>query len=320
MKNGQNRIEVQGTINTTDLANMMNLYTSSFTNSFNEGFIRMLEFQLGRNNFKEVEKPKIIPKKSSKIKPIKSVEINNEGFEKLKNQTLREKLQKCDSVKLNANKHLTIKELGFNSIYELDKRSDKMWKDYFSKNGVYLNEDVTSSKLSTRILFDKSIKDYLKSKGSEPQNGSESISFWSSEKIKRKNIKGGRFGKVKGFNFYIQPNEKLKPCERRKLLRLSEDYISNLIDKKTKGGSSIDKLLIKINHLDSKNTDLELLEEWNLIYDLYGCQIPQLKDSWERDNGLHKMQLIKSDLEFKSIPKPKVLEWINKVPTVNGLG
>jgi hypothetical protein len=137
----------------------------------------MLEFQLGRNNFKEVEKPKIIPKKSSKIKPIKSVEINNEGFEKLKNQTLREKLQKCDSVKLNANKHLTIKELGFDSIYELDKRSDKMWKDYFSKNGVYLNEDVTTSKLSTRILFDKSIKDYLKSKGSEPQNGSESISF-----------------------------------------------------------------------------------------------------------------------------------------------
>jgi hypothetical protein len=65
---------------------------------------------------------------------------------------------------------------------------------------------------------------------------------------------------------------------------------------------------------------LELLEEWNLIYDLYGCQIPQLKDSWERDNGLHKMQLIKSDLEFKSILKPKVLEWINKVPTVNGLG
>ncbi len=177
MKNGQNRIEVQGTINTTDLANMMNLYTSSFTNSFNEGFIRMLEFQLGRNNFKEVEKPKIIPKKSSKIKPIKSVEINNEGFEKLKNQILREKLQKCDSVKLNANKHLTIKELGFDSIYELDKRSDKMWKDYFSKNCVYLNEDVTTSKLSTRILFDKSIKDYLKSKGSEPQNGSEPISF-----------------------------------------------------------------------------------------------------------------------------------------------
>ena len=233
---------------------------------------------------------------------------------------MREKLQKCDSVKLNANKHLTIKELGFDSIYELDKRSDKMWKDYFSKNGVYLNEDVTTSKLSTRILFDKSIKDYLKSKGSEPQNGSEPISFWISEKIKRKNIKGGRFGKVKGFNFYIQPNEKLKPCERRKLLRLSDVYISNLIDSFTNVGVKVEKIQITLNHLDPQNTDLELVEEWNLIYDSYGCQIPQLKDRWERDNGLHKMQMIKSDLEFKSIPKPKVLEWINKVPNVNGLG
>lgn len=177
MKNGQNRIEVQGTISTTDLTNMMNLYTSSFTNSFNEGFIRMLEFQLGRNNFKEVEKPKTLPKKNSKIKPIKSITINNVGFEKLKNETLRGELQKCNSVKLNVNKHLTIKELGFNTIYELDKRSDKMWKDYFSKNSVYLNEDVTSSKLSKRILFDKSIKDYLKSKSSEPKNSSEPITF-----------------------------------------------------------------------------------------------------------------------------------------------
>ena len=32
------------------------------------------------------------------------------------------------------------------------------------------------------------------------------------------------------------------------------------------------------------------------------------------------MKMNKSDIEFNSIPKPKGLEWINKVPTVNGLG
>ena len=101
---------------------------------------------------------------------------------------------------------------------------------------------------------------------------------------------------------------------------LSDEYISNLIDSLNNVGVNVEKILITLNHLDPQNTDLELVEEWNLIYDLYGCQIPQLKERWERDNGILKMKMNKSDVEFNSIPKPKGLEWINKVPTVNGLG
>ena len=49
MNNLINGVAVQGTVNTTDLEKVMNLYTSSFTTSFNEGFIKMLEFQLSKS-------------------------------------------------------------------------------------------------------------------------------------------------------------------------------------------------------------------------------------------------------------------------------
>jgi hypothetical protein len=82
----------------------------------------------------------------------------------------------------------------------------------------------------------------------------------------------------------------------------------------------VEKTLITLNHLDPQHTDLELVEEWNLIYDLYGCQIPQLKERWERENGLYKRVKSNTEEEFKFIPKPKVLELINKVPMISGLG
>lgn len=101
---------------------------------------------------------------------------------------------------------------------------------------------------------------------------------------------------------------------------LSDVYISNLCDSFSNVGVNVEKTLITLNHLDPQQTDLELVEEWNLVYDLYGCQIPQLKERWERENGLYKMVKNNSEEEFKSIPKPKVLELIHKVPIVSRLG
>jgi Fe-S cluster biosynthesis and repair protein YggX len=156
-----NPVSIQGIVNTTDLEKVMNLYTSSFTTSFNEGFIKMLEFQLSKSpqQFPPISKVK----KRGKQKTIRSssLKLFNEGFEKLKNPTLRGELQICQSVKFDKTKHVTVSELGFKTIYDLDKRSNKMWKDYFSKSKVYLNKDVNTSKISQRILFDKSIKKYL---------------------------------------------------------------------------------------------------------------------------------------------------------------
>ena len=106
--------------------------------------------------------------------------INNRrnlGFDKLKNTTLRNELQKCNSINYDVNKHVRIKDLGFKTIYELDKRSNKMWIEYFSKNEVYLDRSINSSKLTQRILFDNTIKDYLTSKDTKSQKGSDSNSF-----------------------------------------------------------------------------------------------------------------------------------------------
>jgi hypothetical protein len=158
---------VQGTVITNDLEKVMNLYTSSFTTSFNEGFLKLLEYHQRSTSIVSSDTKNDEVKSKTKSKGVKSKDGKNLVFDKLKNPTLRNELQKCNSVKYDVSKHIRVKELGFKTIYELDKRSDKMWKEYFSKNEVYLDRNINSSKLSQRILFDKSIRDYLNSKGSK---------------------------------------------------------------------------------------------------------------------------------------------------------
>ena len=161
MNNLINGVAVQGTVKTTDLEKVMNLYTSSFTTSFNEGFIKMLEFQLSKSSQQIPQILNVVKKRKQKTMRSSFQKLFNEGFDKLKNPTLRGELQSCQSVNFDKNKHITVKELGFKTIYDLDKRSNKMWKDYFSKSKVYLNGNVSTSKISQRILFDKSFKKFL---------------------------------------------------------------------------------------------------------------------------------------------------------------
>jgi hypothetical protein len=157
---------VQGTVITNDLEKVMNLYTSSFTTSFTEGFLKLLEYHQRSTSIVSSDTKINEVKSKTKSEGVKIKDGKNLGFDKLKNPTLRNELQKCNSVKYDVSKHIRVKELGFKTIYELDKRSDKMWKEYFSKNEVYLDRKINSSKLSQRILFDKSIRDYFNSKGS----------------------------------------------------------------------------------------------------------------------------------------------------------
>ena len=104
--------------------------------------------------------------------------------------------------------------------------------------------------------------------------------------IECKVVIGGKYGKIKGFNFYFQENERLKPFQRRKLLKLSDVYISNLIDEETRSGRIIEMMDKSLHQLDNSQTDEELQEHWNLIYDKYGMRIPQLERRWYRDNGI----------------------------------
>lgn len=159
MKNTMNNVNIQGMGNIQDLKEIMNVYTSSFT----EGFIQMLEnYNTPLQEFHEVEntiKPKVVNKPKSKPK------TKNKGFDKLKNTVLKKQLQNCNSVRYDSKKHIKVKDLNYKSIYELDKRSYKLWEKYFEKNQVYLNGDVTTSKLSPKILFDKSKSNLLSKKG-----------------------------------------------------------------------------------------------------------------------------------------------------------
>ncbi len=153
MRNLNKGVDIQGMGNTIDLKTVMNLYTSSFT----DGFMKVLEnYNTPLQEFvveeKEVKTPTVQKPKS---KP------KNKGFEKLKNQLLREKLQNGKRVKFNPKTQVRVKDLGYKSIYEIDSLSKKKWNEYFLKGKVYLDKDVTTSRISQKILFDKSIKEFF---------------------------------------------------------------------------------------------------------------------------------------------------------------
>ena len=87
--------------------------------------------------------------------------------------------------------------------------------------------------------------------------------------------------KFLGFDFYIQCNEKLSRKNRETLLTKSESYLGSIfhsipmsLDEKINKGIS--------NGLDGSLTDLELLDEWNSMYERYGYLIPDFKDKWEK--------------------------------------
>jgi len=153
MTNLNNGVDIQGMGNTIDLQTVINLYTSSFT----EGFMKVLEnYNTPLQEFVEV-KNEVKPIKKPTSKP----KSKNKGFEKLKNQLLREKLEKCNGVKFDSNTHIRVKDLRYKSIYDLDSLSKKKWNEYFEKGKVYIDKDVTSTKISQRILFDKSITEFF---------------------------------------------------------------------------------------------------------------------------------------------------------------
>ena len=153
MTNLTNSMNVQGMRNTIDLKTVMNLYTSSFT----EGFIKVMEnYNTPSQDFVDIKNEVKI------VKPQKpESKSKNKGFEKLKNTLLRENLANGESVKFNPKTQIKVKDLKYKSIYNLDSLSKNKWNKYFSKGKVYIDKDVTSSKISERILFDKSIAKFF---------------------------------------------------------------------------------------------------------------------------------------------------------------
>lgn len=88
--------------------------------------------------------------------------------------------------------------------------------------------------------------------------------------------------KFKGFNFYIQCNEKLSQRNRERILMESEVHLNEVtsslphpIDEQIRMGV--------ISELDSNLTDYELLGGWNKMYDEYGYLMSEFSEQWEKE-------------------------------------
>jgi hypothetical protein len=154
----------------------------------------------------------------------------------------------------------------------------------------------------------------------------KSVQMKPKYQIKRNNGTPSR-RKFLGFDFYIQCNEKLSRKNRETLLTKSENYLSSIyhllpisLEEKINRGIS--------NELDCGLTDLELLDEWNSMYERYGYLIPELKEKWEKrylkevqpSNKIPKQDKFESkinELEFR-IRQLEIL--LNKKRYVENMG
>lgn len=88
--------------------------------------------------------------------------------------------------------------------------------------------------------------------------------------------------KFKGFNFYIQCNEKLKQSNRERLLKESEVYLNEVTSSLPQPIEEQIRMGV-VSELDSTLTDYELLEQWNKMYDEYGYLMSEFSEKWEKE-------------------------------------
>jgi hypothetical protein len=106
--------------------------------------------------------------------------------------------------------------------------------------------------------------------------------------------------KFRGFNFYIQCNEKLSQNNRKTLLRTSTIHLSEIESKlMVKEERTLTKLVF---HLDSNLSDWELLDQWNMMYDNFGYLMSGFKKKWE-DKRIKEFgnQNFKPSIEFEEL-------------------
>ena len=108
--------------------------------------------------------------------------------------------------------------------------------------------------------------------------------------------------KFKGYNYYIQCNEKLSKNNRKTLLRTSTIHLGEVesqlrLDERRR----LKKLVFE---LDSNLSDWELLDQWNLMYENFGYMMSKFKKKWE-DERIKEFgkQTFKPSIEFEELIK-----------------
>lgn len=211
----------------------------------------------------------------------------NKGFEKLKSPTLKQKLEGCSKVLYNKRTHFTARELGFNKLHQLSNKGEKRWKEYFNNNGkVYLKLRSVKESMCDRIIFQKSIKKYI---------GQDIPLPVKLKEVKREYVKGGKGGKVLGFNFYIQRNGKLLKKEREILLRKGDSYIEDVQGYLPNS--------IRLTNLDKTLTDDEIVGCWNDFYTEYGRMVPEFTEQFDRNLAREYEREVK---KYKNVEKKEI--------------
>jgi hypothetical protein len=90
--------------------------------------------------------------------------------------------------------------------------------------------------------------------------------------------------KFKGFNYYIQSNEKLSKSNRKRLLKESETHLNEVIGRLGLSGECLISSDIP-SELDPNHSDYELLEIWNKVYDDFGYLMSKFQYQWEKEHS-----------------------------------
>ena len=85
--------------------------------------------------------------------------------------------------------------------------------------------------------------------------------------------KSGKWGKLKGFEYYLRSENKIRPNQREDFLIKSEGYIGIINEIST----------TQYPYMDSSMSDIELMEIWNDIYHQWGWVIDEFRDRWVKE-------------------------------------
>ena len=200
----------------------------------------------------------------------KGKKFKNKGFEKVNNNELKYEFENCQKVKYNSRKHIRLTSLGYKTISQLDNLGKRRWSNYFNDGGkVYIISHTTKLPIYKRIIFDRKVRNYI---------GRNIALPLKPKQIRREYIRGGKNGKVFGFEFYLISDMKLMPKHRMNLLLKSENYISQIIEEHSE--YSLDNSICNISFLDSNDSDIELLENWNKFFVMYGYRFNDFEEKW----------------------------------------
>ena len=103
--------------------------------------------------------------------------------------------------------------------------------------------------------------------------------------------KSGKWGKLKGFEYYLRSENKIRPNQREDFLIKSEGYIGIINEIST----------TQYPYMDSSMSDIELMEIWNDIYDQWGWAIDEFRDRWVKEKltieKVHKGGLVSVNVD-----------------------